>query len=414
MEQKKYDIFISYSRADVDIVRSLVGDIHARTNACCWVDWKGIESGEQFVDVIINAIDKVDTVLFVLSNNSMSSKFVKKEITYASNTGKRIVPVVVDGGKLRGWFLWEFGQSDYIDINSPMQYEKLISNIQEWYGKRTVVVPNSNDDKDKNKAKNINAILAISNFLKKYKVWLLVVLILSLVLACGIFMLKSERLVKSSVVYNNKISYHAKHACIDLELPSGVMWSAYNIGLADAPEDYGKYYAWGEAYEKSSYNDTNSATLGVALTSISNNKEYDVAAQKWGAGWRMPTKEDFEELFDSDNCSYTWAMVNGKNGCLITSKRNGRKLFLPATGTRTEGILHNEGVNGYYWTSTPYKDDTGHAYFVKVFNNGYSINESYRYKGMSVRPVFGGRVPETEIIGGGMDNVSGALLPVQE
>ena len=134
MEQKKYNIFVSYSRADIDIVRKLVDDIHTTSNARCWVDWNGIESGEKFVDVIINAIDTVDTVLFVLSDKSMASDFVKREIDYARNTGKKIVPVVVDGGKLRGWFLFFFGSIDYIDVKVPMQYDKLLRNIGDWYG----------------------------------------------------------------------------------------------------------------------------------------------------------------------------------------------------------------------------------------------------------------------------------------
>ena len=139
MGQNKYDIFVSYSRTDMDVVNRLVGDIHEKTNARCWVDWNGIESGDQFVDVIINAIDKVDTVLFVLSDNSMSSAYVKKEIIYARNKGKKIIPIVVDGGKLRDWFLFEFGQTDYIDIQSSVQYDKLIVNLTQWYGCSSVV-----------------------------------------------------------------------------------------------------------------------------------------------------------------------------------------------------------------------------------------------------------------------------------
>lgn len=134
MEDKKYDIFVSYSRADIDVVTRLVGDIHDKTNARCWVDWKGVESGDLFVDVIMNAIDKVDTVLFVLSDNSMASEFARKEIDYARNTGKKIIPVVVDGGKLRGWFLFHFGAVDYIDVKVSMQYDKLLRNIGDWYG----------------------------------------------------------------------------------------------------------------------------------------------------------------------------------------------------------------------------------------------------------------------------------------
>lgn len=139
MEDKKYDIFVSYSRADMDVVRRLVGDIHEKTNARCWVDWNGIESGDQFVDVIINAIDRVETVLFILSDNSMASEFARREIDYARNTGKKIVPVVVDGGKLRGWFLFFFGSVDYIDIKVPMQYDKLLRNIGDWYGSESFI-----------------------------------------------------------------------------------------------------------------------------------------------------------------------------------------------------------------------------------------------------------------------------------
>ena len=135
----KYDLFISYSRADIDAVTRIVNDIHTQTNAKCWIDWKGIESGDEFVDVIIRAIDSVDTVVFMLSANAMDSHFVKKEIEYARNTGKKIIPVVLDGGKLRGWFLFQFGNVDYTDISKPLEYNKLLDNLKKWYGAFTSV-----------------------------------------------------------------------------------------------------------------------------------------------------------------------------------------------------------------------------------------------------------------------------------
>lgn len=131
---KKYNIFVSYSRADVEIVTKIVNDIHAQTNAKCWIDWKGVESGDEFVDVIINAIDSVDTVLFMLSESAMKSAYVKKEIDYARNTGKKIIPIVLDGGKLRGWFLFQFGSVSYTDINKPLERNQLFDNLKKWYG----------------------------------------------------------------------------------------------------------------------------------------------------------------------------------------------------------------------------------------------------------------------------------------
>lgn len=130
----KYDVFVSYSRADVDIVTDIVNDIHDKTKAKCWIDWNGVESGDKFVDVIVSAIDSVDTVLFMLSDNAMKSAYVKKEIEYARNTNKKVIPVVLDGGELRGWFLFQFGDINYIDIHKPLERNQLFDNLIKWYG----------------------------------------------------------------------------------------------------------------------------------------------------------------------------------------------------------------------------------------------------------------------------------------
>lgn len=126
---KKYDVFISYSRNDLDIVETFVKDIEKNVGVRCWIDWTGIESGEEFEEVIVNAINSVDVVLFFLSEHSLKSHYAKLEVNYANNIGKKIVPIVVDGGALRGWFLFKFGVVDYIDINNARQVDKLKENL---------------------------------------------------------------------------------------------------------------------------------------------------------------------------------------------------------------------------------------------------------------------------------------------
>ena len=131
---KKDNLFISYSRQDLQQVESFVKMIERRANVKCWIDWNGIESGEQFEDVIVSAIDSVDVVLFFISENSMNSTYAKMEVNYAYNIEKKVVPIVLDGGKLRGWFLFKFGSVDFIDINNQQQCDKLIRNLQAWCG----------------------------------------------------------------------------------------------------------------------------------------------------------------------------------------------------------------------------------------------------------------------------------------
>ena len=57
-------IFVSYKRHDKDIVFPIVEEIKQKTGVGCWIDLEGIESGDQFQNVIIDAIDNADIVIF--------------------------------------------------------------------------------------------------------------------------------------------------------------------------------------------------------------------------------------------------------------------------------------------------------------------------------------------------------------
>lgn len=127
-------IFISYSRKDSYTVLPFVDRLEAETSVKCWIDRIGIESGDQFVDKIVNAIDQADVVLFMLSDNSIASEYSKKEVLYAENSGKKVIPVILDKGSLRGWFLFNFGNTDFIMMNDEEHVRKLFSNLRGWFG----------------------------------------------------------------------------------------------------------------------------------------------------------------------------------------------------------------------------------------------------------------------------------------
>lgn len=133
MENSK-PIFISYSRIDKNIVFPFVKRIEQELNTTCWIDSEGIESGSQFEEVIVNAIEESNVVLFMLSDSSINSKWTKREVLYAEDERKRIVPVVVDKKGLRKWFKFHFGNADYIDINDEGQCDKLLNNLASWIG----------------------------------------------------------------------------------------------------------------------------------------------------------------------------------------------------------------------------------------------------------------------------------------
>jgi TPR repeat protein len=133
MTQQQYDVFISYSRRDFDEVNAIVSRIKASVPGIqIWFDITGIESGDEFEDKIINAIDNSRIILFALSDNSIQSQWAKDEVMYAKNSDKRVIPVLLKGAKLKGWFLFKFGRIDCIDANVNLQWDKLIRDLSHW------------------------------------------------------------------------------------------------------------------------------------------------------------------------------------------------------------------------------------------------------------------------------------------
>ena len=94
----KFDIFISYSRKDFDEGSSILEALKAAIPGLTYqFDIDGIESGDEFEDKIIAAIDNSSYVLFALSENSIQSQWTKDEVMYAKNTDKKIIPLLLKG-----------------------------------------------------------------------------------------------------------------------------------------------------------------------------------------------------------------------------------------------------------------------------------------------------------------------------
>ena len=192
------------------------------------------------------------------------------------------------------------------------------------------------------------------------------------------------------------------HAYVDLGLPSGLLWATCNVG-ANAPEDYGDYFAWGETTTKTDYswstyqycNGSNSTMTKYCTNADYGNNgfvdnqttlfpEDDAATANWGSGWRMPTKEEWQELYN--NTTVTWTTQNGVNGRLFTAS-NGNSLFLPAAGYRSDSSLYGAGSYGYYWSSSLYAGYPGDAWYLYFYSDNYGMSYYDRYYGRSVRPV---------------------------
>ena len=125
-------VFISYSRKDLEEVKKIKYEIDKEVGIDCWMDLDGIESGEQFEDVIINAIDKSEIVLFMMSANSMQSQWALDELDYAKHEDKRVVLVSIDNAEMKGKFYFRYHKYDNIIWNNAPQRSKLMRDLRNW------------------------------------------------------------------------------------------------------------------------------------------------------------------------------------------------------------------------------------------------------------------------------------------
>ena len=186
---------------------------------------------------------------------------------------------------------------------------------------------------------------------------------------------------------------------VAVDMGLSVKWSNANLG-ALMPEDYGDYFAWGETETKADYSsatykwgnygyDKERGYYGDEKYDYNNKRRLDLSDDAahvlLGGSWRMPTSREWDELKDEHNCTWTWSSRNGIRGYIVTSKKTGNSIFLPAAG-RLGDSWNSIGSYGFYWASElNYGGGAGDFYFCssKIFG-GSSCGRSC---GQSVRPV---------------------------
>lgn len=196
---------------------------------------------------------------------------------------------------------------------------------------------------------------------------------------------------------------------VDLGLPSGNLWAECNLG-ASSPEAYGDYYAWGEVEPKQVYTYPNhkwykegAPSLGFTKYNNEDGKltledEDDAVIQKLGNGWRTPTLADFRELTNQKLTTLKKTTLNGVAGYQITSKKNGKSIFIPFASFKndkpqTRVISSSEEVAVCMTNLRCIDDEVFNAWTFAFTQDRIGRYGKRRPDGISVRPVKGPGVP---------------------
>lgn len=153
---------------------------------------------------------------------------------------------------------------------------------------------------------------------------------------------------------------------VDLGLPSGIKWAKCDLGET-SPEKYGDGYGWGETWTKTSweyYYYFTDIVKGQFTKYDSRDKRFflekedDVAYLRLGEGWRYPTWNEVQELYD--NCTVTESTLNGWPGVMFISKNNNNYIFF--------GYWKKSSRGSRRWSSALVPSDPSLAkcmYFIK-------------------------------------------------
>lgn len=209
-----------------------------------------------------------------------------------------------------------------------------------------------------------------------------------------------------------------------VDMGTSVLWANYNIG-AEAPEEKGDFFAWGETepwalgYSGLSkykfYDRANSPTSYAMFKKYATDSKYavtpdnkavldpedDAATVNWGSEWRMPTDE--EKTAFLANTYHQRVVYRGVDGYLFTSKTTGNAIFMPCTGDKMS-YNSEEGRKTFcgFWTSSLKPSDNQLAFVAQNFTGsglmpeaGFEMDptaeswhlSNYRWNGLPVRAV---------------------------
>lgn len=205
---------------------------------------------------------------------------------------------------------------------------------------------------------------------------------------------------------NGTSGNNSEYEIVDLGL--SVNWASKNLGAKNA-EDIGDYYAWGETTTKSYYDEDNSKTFkwNIVNVGIKDNEseyyynlpdKYDVAYQKLGKEWRIPTMTQLLELWnecswismfecDLDSSKKRDYSKEKFRGYKILGK-NGNSIFLPITGAYQNGLNPNFAGEGVYQSKSGDEREPTKWYWGLSFDTQLVRKTlPYRSLGIVIRPV---------------------------
>ena len=123
--QPRHQVFISYSKPDLEVARDLCSYLEAE-GIFCWIAPRDVIPGSNFPGSIIDAIDESKVVVLIFSKSSDNSPHVIRELTRAVTRNLLILPCRIED-------ILPTKNMDYL-INIPHWFDAFPPPVQQYFG----------------------------------------------------------------------------------------------------------------------------------------------------------------------------------------------------------------------------------------------------------------------------------------
>jgi hypothetical protein len=145
---QSHSVFVSYASQDTAVANAMVEALE-KQGVRCWIALRDVVPGSLYADEIVGAINDAKVVVLVLSQNSVASPHVGKEIERASSKRRRIIAFHTDAAPLTRGFEYFLSESQWIDVGAggmEAAAAKLVATVRRHLDPSAAIEPRAHAD----------------------------------------------------------------------------------------------------------------------------------------------------------------------------------------------------------------------------------------------------------------------------
>jgi hypothetical protein len=108
-------VFVSHASQDAAVAHAVVENLEQH-GIKCWIAPRNVTPGSQYADEIVGAVNDAKVLVLVLSEHTVASSHVGREVERAATTRRRTIVLRTDAVPLTRSFEYFLSESQWIDV----------------------------------------------------------------------------------------------------------------------------------------------------------------------------------------------------------------------------------------------------------------------------------------------------------